>query len=470
MQRREYARMKVAAHLEDITPAEFFPLGGMHKVVVAKEVDMPLQVRILALSDGERTAIIVAIDVIGLTKETIGVLRDAIADTCPSVPSDAILFACSHTHSAPLTTFFAGNMANRPFLDFLRDKVAKAVRAAVDKLQPATLSYASAQAPGLTFNRRPIYATDHGEQVGTHGPTKVPHFIRMESPPDEEIQILVAHDGAGKCVGGLVNFACHPTLTGVSEVYSADFCGSLVAALDQQLGGVFGFIQGASADLCASHPDIRMEDLSGIEAARKMGKSLAETAIASLALAKPIPADAKLTTLSRDIEIAQRPVTEAALSRAQTLLSEGPGNATALELNRRQYGFDYTFYGDGPNEQLWFANESVGMWEWQQRSSIAPLTEALEVWVLSIGDFAVTSFPAEMFAELGADVKARSPFALTMISTLSNGWHGYVPTEAAFTRGGYEPRLGYQSRLDQSAAPILVESALQLLAAARSPD
>jgi hypothetical protein len=47
--------------------------------------------------------------------------------------------------------------------------------------------------------------------------------------------------------------------------------------------------------------------------------------------------------------------------------------------------------------------------------------------------------------------------------TLANGWHGYVPTEDAFSRGGYEPRFAFPSRLVPEAGEVLVGAALAQL-------
>jgi hypothetical protein len=60
-------------------------------------------------------------------------------------------------------------------------------------------------------------------------------------------------------------------------------------------------------------------------------------------------------------------------------------------------------------------------------------------------------------------VKTGSPFPDTLIATLANGWHGYAPTLEAFTRGGYEPRFAYPSRLAPEAGDRMTDAALELL-------
>ena len=459
--------MRIGVGKADITPKDLYPLGGMHKTVTARERDMPLEVRCFLADDDEHSVIIVAIDVLGIANQTVRRFREAIHARFPVLRDCPVMIACSHTHSAPLATFFAGNSANLAFLDLVEEGIVRAVAMAHETMKPARLTYGSTVASGRTFNRRPVYASAHGEQVGTHGPTRVDAFLRMESAPDENLQILAAHDETGACIGGLVGFACHPTLTGMDGVYSSDFCGTLVSELDQTLGGTFAFLQGASGDQCAVHPDAEAA-VSGVASARELGKTLADIAVGSLQGRAALSDDLCVGVASDDLRIAQRAVSNESMLRARSFQQTGPGDLTPQQINREQYGFDYSFYFDGPAENEWFASETIGMWEWQQRSSVGPLVEALEVWAVNIGDFALTFLPVEFFSALGQDVKRGSPFPHTMIATLANGWHGYVPTKEAFSRGGYEPRLGFQSRLDAQAGEQLIRSAGGLLAQLRS--
>ena len=53
----------------------------------------------------------------------------------------------------------------------------------------------------------------------------------------------------------------------------------------------------------------------------------------------------------------------------------------------------------------------------------------------------VVAFDAsvELFCEIALDVRARSRFAHTWFFGYANGWMGYLPTQAAYAEGGYEP-------------------------------
>ena len=64
----------------------------------------------------------------------------------------------------------------------------------------------------------------------------------------------------------------------------------------------------------------------------------------------------------------------------------------------------------------------------------------LDLWVQAIrlGPVGLVAIPVEPFAEIGAAVKARSPFPATLFSGYSNGYYGYMPTRDAYSVGGYE--------------------------------
>ncbi|HVG95946.1 MAG TPA: hypothetical protein VNK05_03535, partial [Chloroflexota bacterium] len=84
-----------------------------------------------------------------------------------------------------------------------------------------------------------------------------------------------------------------------------------------------------------------------------------------------------------------------------------------------------------------------------------------EVQAFAIGaDLAIVGLPGEIFAELGLDLRRRSPYRHTLVFGLSNEAIGYVPTSRAYAEGGYEPA---SSRLQPGSGEHLVELALDAL-------
>jgi len=88
----------------------------------------------------------------------------------------------------------------------------------------------------------------------------------------------------------------------------------------------------------------------------------------------------------------------------------------------------------------------------------------VEVQAVQVGPAVYLANPAELFAQLGLDTKAASPFPLTWVVELANGCVCYVPTEEAFGPhgGGYETRLTSYTNLEVKAGTKIVEASLRL--------
>lgn len=82
--------------------------------------------------------------------------------------------------------------------------------------------------------------------------------------------------------------------------------------------------------------------------------------------------------------------------------------------------------------------------------------------VLRIGDLAVAGIPFEVFAEIGLEIKAKTPFPDAFTIELANGSHGYLPTPAQHELGGYETWMG-TSRVQLDASERITRTILQLM-------
>jgi neutral ceramidase len=460
--------LRVGFGKADITPELGLPMVGMPGSPVGTGVRWPLTSRVFLADDGESRVAIVALDLIALAAEDVARLRERLAEA-GGLPPNRIMVACSHTHRAPYTAplGIVGDEAVPgadvetvgAFLDMVFSRTARAMTEAAAMLQPATLDIGRATVPGWAFNRRPIYA---GGEVGTHGWAWLDDFERMEGVPDEEVWALAARRDDGSLIGGLTGFACHPTAMAHDPVYSADYPGVLVEALEARHGGTFAFLLGAAGDTSTPDPTSRDPESGFGEAhTMAMGTALADALDAALGSAETIAGE-PLAVTSATIEIAQRRPTPEQVELARWYLNEAPPGLDELDFTRRLYGHDYTFR-DGVqvgNER--HAQELLKMWAWQ-RGPDARLVEALEIQVVAIGEAAIVALPVELFAALGERIKTGSPFRHTFLATLANGWHGYVPTLEAFSRGGYEPRFAYPSRLAEDAGERMVEAAVGLL-------
>jgi hypothetical protein len=65
-------------------------------------------------------------------------------------------------------------------------------------------------------------------------------------------------------------------------------------------------------------------------------------------------------------------------------------------------------------------------------------TFPVELHLLQIGPAVLVGTEGEPFAELGLEIKARSPWPATWFGGYTGGWAGYIPTADAYPELGYE--------------------------------
>jgi neutral ceramidase len=79
-----------------------------------------------------------------------------------------------------------------------------------------------------------------------------------------------------------------------------------------------------------------------------------------------------------------------------------------------------------------------------------PATVSAPLQVMKIGDLHVSAIPAEVFVEIGLELKKRH--APTFTVSLANAYHGYLPTPEHHRLGGYETWRARSSCLEVDAS------------------
>jgi hypothetical protein len=75
-------------------------------------------------------------------------------------------------------------------------------------------------------------------------------------------------------------------------------------------------------------------------------------------------------------------------------------------------------------------------------------------------DIAIWCAPVELFCEISNEVRNRSPFPFTFYFGYTNGWFGYLVSEAEYRHEGYEPRV---SPFTQNADKDLTDAVVTYL-------
>jgi hypothetical protein len=94
-----------------------------------------------------------------------------------------------------------------------------------------------------------------------------------------------------------------------------------------------------------------------------------------------------------------------------------------------------------------YARETVLLADFTAKVS-APLQ------IMKIGDLHVSAIPAEVFVEIGLELKKRHSPTFTV--SLANAYHGYLPTPEHHALGGYETWRARSSCLEVNASTKII--------------
>ena len=221
----------------DITPEKPIYLSGYgSRKHPSTGVRTRLWAKALAIRDERNQGvIIVTTDLIGLPRAITDVVSARLSSN-HNVPRNGILFNSSHTHTGPLvranlSTMFDLTAEDRAVVEAyareLTDTLTHVAAAALGKLTPATLTYASSEAR-FAINRR------------TPGPKGYVISVNPDGPVDHSVPVLrVANANTGRTMAVLAGYACHnTTLTGEFYDISGDYAGYAQQELEKSNPGV----------------------------------------------------------------------------------------------------------------------------------------------------------------------------------------------------------------------------------------
>jgi len=450
--------VKAGAARIDITPELGVPLMGYGaRVGGANAVADRIFARALSLeSDSLHPVLVVSAELCLITSVQASELRLRIA-AGTGLPTEAILVACTHTHSGPDTGVAARN-AGRPepaHVSALFEGIVAAGTEAWRNREPATLSFARTEAH-IGRNRRVADGElDPGLEV-----------LQLTARGDRPLAVLFRH-------------SCHGTVRGHDSLeVSGDWPGAASARIEAETGAVAPFLLGAHADV---DPRTRgLMDLAipgqsvglGREAVRVLGHEVAEAVLASLSRAEREPervaARSARVKLPLHLGELSAGACEAELARRKEELASQLGlSADRLPRTSELYDFAHESARGLPPGQ---ARERIARVRTYLRDRTAPFFAGgkreveVEVQLLAVGRALLLALPLEPTTAVGLDWRARvAARGVGLVVGIGNGWLRYLPhaSDLAHPRA-HQPYEVLQSLLAPGACERLLETGQEL--------
>lgn len=417
---RSMGDLKVGLSCVDITPAVGVPLEGyIERRGVSQGVHDRLFAKAVVLSDGKTNKVaVVSVDLVGVGRSLVEFARKQI-DSKTGIQGSNVMIAATHTHSGPrgVVDFFAGEEAfsqgffDRRLSEKIGSAVVKAVAGANNKLRESRIGLGRGTATGICSNRR-----------------------APDGPFDPELAVIRIDSAAKKqTMGCMINYSCHPTVLGPNNLLiSADFpaylCDSVQTSMGKSRGEeiVVSYLNGASGNVSTRFT--RRE--ATFAEAERIGRVLGSEALKIIQATKKTSGDIVISTANEVIKLHQRKLPP--LDFVKSNLKSGEELLRQLRSRGAPEGEIRVV------ESLTEGARGL-LTAYDYASKFEGREFEVEIQVFRLGDtVTLCAVPAELFVELGLEIKQKLKRMNPLVVGYANGFIGYVLTEEAHREGGYE--------------------------------
>lgn len=421
--------LKVGAAKVDVTPAA----ADLPKNQLG--VLDQLYARSIVLESGNVRAALITVDT-GVLPDPVWKAVTGRLESELGIPASNVLLTATHTHSAMM----------RGGPDQVQ-KIVESVKTAKQRLTPARMGY-GAGVSYINVNRNII---DPKTRRWWEGPN-------YEGPSDKTVAVVKFETLSGEPIAVFYNYAMHAVTVGQLDMVSADAPGAaskyIEDSLDDKVVAVWS--TGACGDQNPIYfqqtydlREIRIKDYAkrGIDISNSMPPG-------GQGLDRNNPAVAKLMNQQKQM----------ILSMGQFLGEEVLHVMRSMERTEsdvRIFGGQKTVSCPGRDRTNTGRAGYVGTYK------DAPPVD-IRLSLLKVGDVAIGGVNGEVFNLIAQRLKRESPYALTMMATLTNGTarSGYIPNDAAYGMYTFEV---LSSRLQPGCAETsIVNGILDLMSESRN--
>lgn len=414
--------------------------AGAAKVDITPDVDeLPqgylgildrIHSRAIVIDDGDSIAALISVDAGAIPDEVWRSVTTALESEL-GIPSDHVLLTATHTHSVPRTTG-----------DAYAERIVESVRLAHERRKPARIGFGTGESY-INVNRNII---DPETRRWWEGPNR-------DGPSDKTVAVIKLESLTGEPIAVYYNYAMHAVVAGQLDLVSGDVPGTtsryIEESFDDQIVALWS--SGAAGDQNPLYfqqtydlREIRIRDYAarGIDISNSMppggqGLDRSDPTVIRLMEEQKQMILSMGQFLGEEVKSVMRGMkrmsTEIRISGGQRIVS-CPGR-TRLDSGRA--GFPGEYEDAGPVD--------------------------IRLGLLRLGDIMIGAVNAEVFNLIAQRLKNESPYARTMLATLTNGFarSGYIPNDAAYGMYTFEV---LSSRLKPGCAEsAIVDGILDLM-------
>jgi len=393
--------LKVGASKVDVTPAQN-ELPQQYKGVLDK-----IYARAIVLDNGTTSAALITLDAGAVPTELWQKVSQRLEREL-GIPATNVLITATHSHSVPFK--MAPGYA---------DLVFNSAKMAKDKLQPARMSYGT----GLSYINVQRDMIDEEKRTWWEG-------ANYGGLSDKTVAVIKFETLTGEPIAVYYNYAVHAVITGTLDLISGDIPGASSRYIEDSFDNkvVALWSEGASGDQNPIYfqqtydlREIRIKDFAsrGQDISNAMPPG-------GQGLDRENPTVAKLMNQQKQMILSMgqllgeevmhvmrtaHPKTSEVRMYAKQTIASCPGR---VRTNQGRGGIAGTYTEGKPVE--------------------------IRLGLLMIGDVAIGSVDAEVYNEIAQRLKRESPYAKTMMATLTNGMasSGYIPDDASYGHYTFE--------------------------------
>ena len=394
----------------DITPPVGVALAGSLTRRDSTGVLDPLHARAVIIESGDTRIAFVLLDIIMLANDEAAAARKLFGEVA-GMPAEHVCVSCTHAHSGPSTMGHFESPKETEFIEtILMPRIGEVAASAAECMQPAQVAWANGWEPRAAFNRR-FHMKDGSVKMNPG--CMNPDIVRVAGPTDPQVPMLMIASTEGEPIAVVVNFSLHYIGGFGGGLISADYFGAFASQMKEVKGDDFVALltHGASGDVNNIDVSRRPAPRKPGEQVQRVTRWITEQVHAEWEKAKFVDSAPVATCQALNNQRVRKPVGDE-IDEAQKQWED-----ESLPIIDRLYG-----------------RERLELLKWPD--SIPMVIQSMRV-----GDFGAATMPGEIFCRFGLDLKHASPFPVTGLIELANGYGGYVPTRVDYELGGYETWL-----------------------------